>query len=128
MYGSGGNVIKTGLRHFGPEEYFLNNTHNAANVWWWDANLDFMIFSKRKSCYSSLPAVSAYCDWRLRLFNNINVIFEGDPSAQDITNARAIHCDKFVFYQTDPNFNEEEALQAIGLHKIYGNNQIKIYE
>ena len=111
-----------------PDEYFLSNTYENLRGGHFNGNMDFMVFSKRKSCYASVQAVMAYCAPRLRSFEPIYRLFNGPIFPQDVQAARSIHCDKFVFHNTDANFYQDARLRAVGLRKIYDNNQIKIYE
>ena len=108
---------------------FLNNIWGR-NTKAWSANIDVMIGLQRNSCYASWGSVKAYCDRRLRpAFELVRYIFwNKEIPEKTIPTARAIGCTKFLFYRTDPNFNNEAELQRAGLRKIYQNDEIKIYE
>ena len=117
-------------QHVNPQEYFLNNVviPNARDIVK-IGNLDFVIWSNRRSCYASHLAVQASCDISLRSYkDSVTSIFDGDISPRDIEAARKINCNKFIFHYTDANFNKDKELKAAGLYKIYENTQIKIYE
>ncbi len=124
--------IRAIQQHVSTSDYFLNNVHKyfyLPDGKHWDGNLEFMIMTERKSCYSSLVGIRAYANKKLSPFAAyIGTIFSGTPTSQDILEARRIFCSKFIFHYTDPNFEKEEMLQKAGLEKIYQNEQIKIYQ
>lgn len=117
-------------KHIAPQDYFLNNiivvhSYGLARL----GNLDFIIWSNRKSCYSGFFQVNAFCNLTLRSYQDtVSRIFQKDIRQEDIEIARRINCNKFIFHYTDPNFKKDKELEAAGLNKIYQNEQIKIYE
>lgn len=117
-------------QHISIHDAFLNNIWEGKDSSFWNANVDVIIFSQRNSCYANLGAIKAYCHWQLRPFVSLvdAIYWQKEVPVRAVSTARQIGCTKFLFHYLDPNFDNEAALEAAGLRKIYQNDQIKIYE
>ncbi len=118
------------IRHYVTEDdYFATTPLDWPGSNPYPGNLDFMLLTERRSCYASRGAVHAYCYYELRpLYLWMQKLFAGEFSQKDVEKLRQYQCSKFIFHQTDKNFDKDAALAAVGLRKVYQNEQIKIYE
>ena len=99
------------------------------NTWIGEANAEFAVLTERRSCYMSYPSTQVYCHPDSRNFvEAADRIFNKNLSQQDIEAAKTLKCNKFIFVNTDRNYNEDQILTSFGLRKIYENDQIKIWE
>ena len=116
-------------QYVSTQDYFVSNPLDLPHSGTWHANLYFMLLTERRSCYASGGAVYAYCRFELRpLYKKTMEIFDGDITQADVDEVRRYKCNKFIFHKSDKNFKQDAALAAVGLRKIYQNEQIKIYE
>lgn len=119
-------------RYVGHKDYFLNNIFRdwrMHNTWIGEANAEFAVLTERRSCYMSYPSTQVYCHPDSRNFvEAADRIFNKNLSQQDIEAAKTLKCNKFIFVNTDRNYNEDQILTSFGLRKIYENDQIKIWE
>ncbi|MBR6411807.1 MAG: hypothetical protein IKS41_01435 [Alphaproteobacteria bacterium] len=119
-------------RYVKQDDYFLNNITRDKMMrddWEINSNHEFATITERRSCYMSFEGVRAHCTHDLRKLNKtVKRIFNGSVSLDDINAAKNIKCNKFIFHNSDPNWDKDELLTSFGLRKIYENNQIKIWE